>query len=101
MRQLFAVTRSRGVTWKPGHSLEEQEEWASHAAFMNALQAEGFVLFGGPLEGTADVLLIIRAADAEEIRSRLAADSWSSNELLRITQIAPWTVRLGKVESSG
>ena len=65
---------------------------------MNGLHAEGFVLFGGPLASTPDVLLIIRAESEEEIRSRLAADSWSQNGLLGIKQIAPWTVRLGKVE---
>jgi hypothetical protein len=65
MKKLFAVTRTRGPNWKPGCPLEEQEEWASHAAFTDALQAEGFVVFGGPLEGTPDVLLIIRAEDAE------------------------------------
>jgi uncharacterized protein YciI len=77
--------------------LEEQEEWASHAAFMNALQTEGFVVFGGPLEGTPDVLLIIRAEDAEEIHSRLAVDSWTRNGLLLTKRAAPWTIRLGKL----
>ncbi len=98
MKQLFAVTRTRGPKGKPAHTLEEQEDWAGHAKFMNGLQAEGFAILGGPLEGTPDVLLIIRAEDAEEIRSRLAADSWSRNGLLRVTQIAPWTLRLGKIE---
>jgi len=63
---------------------------------MDALVVEGFVLFGGPLEGTSDVLLIVRANDANEIHSRLSADSWTSN-LLRITQIVPWTLRLGSL----
>lgn len=63
---------------------------------MNTLQAEGFFLFGGPLESMPDSLLIIRAEDSEEIRARLAADSWSHMGLLRITQIVPWTIRLAK-----
>jgi hypothetical protein len=53
----------------------------------------------GPLEGTCDVFLIICAEDAEEIRSRLAADSWSRNGPPRITQIAAWTIRLGKIDA--
>jgi uncharacterized protein YciI len=97
MKKLFAVTRTRGTNWKPGCPLEEQEEWASHAAFMDALQAQGFVVFGGPLEGTPDVLLIIRAEDAEEIHSRLAVDSWTRNGLLLTMRVAPWTIRLGKL----
>ena len=97
MKQLFAVTRTRGPAWKPGLALEEQEDWTEHAKFMNALTADGFVMFGGPLEGTPDVLLIIHAQDAGGIHSRLAGDSWTSNGLLRIKQIAPWTLRLGKI----
>lgn len=65
---------------------------------MNGLHAEGFVLLGGPLEGTPDVLLIIRAENVEEIHSRLAADCWIRNGLLSFTQIVPWTFRLGKIE---
>jgi hypothetical protein len=55
------------------------------------------VLLGGPLEGTSDVLLIIRADDANEIHARLSADIWTTKDLLRIKQVAPWTLRLGSL----
>jgi hypothetical protein len=55
------------------------------------------VVLGGPLEDTPEVLLIIRAETPEEIRSRLAADPWSGNGLLRITRVLPWTLRLGSL----
>jgi len=38
------------------------------------LEAEGFVVLGGPLEGTSDFLLIFRARTAGEILDRLSAD---------------------------
>lgn len=97
MERLFAVTRSRGVGWNNSRPMEDQEDWQSHAAFMNALEAEGFVLLGGPLEGTPNVLLIVRASDAEQIRSRLSRDPWTLNDLLRISQVVPWTLRLGSL----
>lgn len=97
-KRLFAVTRTRGPSWNSARSLEEQEDWVGHAKFMNGLHAEGFVVFGGPLVGAPDVLLIIRAESEEEIQSRLAADSWSHSGLLIIKQIAPWKIRLGKIE---
>lgn len=75
--------------------MEEQAEWHSHAVFMNALHRDRFVLLGGPLDGTPDVLLIALANDADEIRSRLSDDPWTRHGLLRITQILPWTLRLG------
>jgi uncharacterized protein len=97
MSQLFIVTRTRGSRWNYGRTLEEQEHWQPHANFMNSLVHEGFVLLGGPIEGTADVLLIIRTNNQEHIRNRLADDPWSRNGLLRITQIHPWTLRLGSL----
>jgi uncharacterized protein YciI len=97
MSQLFVVTRTRGSRWNHARTLEEQEHWQPHAGFMNALVREGFVLLGGPLDGTPDVLLIIRTSNQEHILNRLADDPWSRNGLLRITQIRPWTLRLGSL----
>ena len=98
MKRLFAVIRSRGAAWNDALPLEEQKDWRPHADFMNALLDGGFVAIGGPLEGTRDVLLIIRANDADEIASRLQGDPWSGSDMLRITRIAPWTLRLGSLE---
>ncbi len=97
MDRLFAVIRSRGASWDNSRPMEQQEDWQSHAAFMDALHAEGFVLLAGPLEGTPDFLLIVRARDGEEIKSRLSGDCWAPNGLLRITQVVPWTLRLGSL----
>lgn len=94
---LFAVTRTRGPAFDPSRPLEEQEDWKGHAAFMNALHADGFVVLGGPLERTPDVLLIIRARDKKEIVARLADDCWSKGDLLLIESIVPWQLRLGSL----
>ena len=91
---LFAVIRTRGPAWQPNLGLEQQRDWQSHAAFMNKLRTDGFVVLGGPLDGTPDVLLIIRAATPEQIIARLAPDPWSG-DLLLISKISPWTLRLG------
>src|SRR5256885_805519 len=56
--RLFAVTRIRGPAWDPSMAMEAQADWPAHAMFMNRLHAEEFVLLGGPLDGTPDVLLI-------------------------------------------
>ena len=65
---------------------------------MNSLAKEGFVVLGGPLEGASDVLLVVRATTPDEVRSRLAEDPWAIKDLLRITRVAPWTLRLGSLE---
>ena len=92
---LFAVVRTRGPGWNDSQPLAGQVDWRCHADFMNALLADGFVLLGGPLDGTPDVLLIVRAADEAAIEARLAADCWAVKDLLRIRQITPWSLRLG------
>lgn len=94
---LFAVIRSRGGAWQPQLPLEEQADWDIHASFMNALESEGFVVLGGPLEGTHDVLLIVRATTPDEIVNRLQDDPWTTRDLLRLSRISPWTLRLGSL----
>ena len=93
MPRIFAVIRSRGPLWDSARLMEQQKDWLEHADFMNGLHADAFVLFGGPLEGTSEVLLIVRAENAEEIAARLSGDCWSENNLLRVSRILPW--RLG------
>jgi uncharacterized protein len=97
MEQLFAVIRTRGPAWQDSRPMETQVDWGPHASFMNALVREGFVIVGGPLETTSDVLLVVRAASSDEVRSRLAEDPWAAKDLLRVTRVAPWTLRLGSL----
>jgi hypothetical protein len=97
MSQLFAVSRTHGARWNSSRTLEEQDDWQSHAAFMNTLVHDGFVLLGGPLDGTPDILLIVRAKHSEQIMNRFADDPWSRNGLLHITHVHPWTLRLGSL----
>jgi uncharacterized protein YciI len=74
--------------------MRAQAQWAEHAAFMNALAAEGFVVLGGPLGSGEETLLVINAADEAAVRARLAADPWSASRLLEIESVEPWTILL-------
>src|SRR6266508_307189 len=75
---LFAVTREAGPGWTDGRGAFEQPAVNDHAAFMNALADEGFVLFAGPLAGSEHdpvrVLLIADAVSETDIHRRLADD---------------------------
>lgn len=99
MKTLFAVIRSRGPAWNEARAMEEQKGWRAHAEFMDGLHAEGFALLVGPLEGTEDALLIVRASDADEVRQRLSADPWGE-DMLRLRWMAPWTLRLGSLSAT-
>jgi uncharacterized protein YciI len=64
---------------------------------MDGLFAGRFAALVGPLEGTRDALLILRASSTPEVAERLAADPWTTNSLLVTKQISPWRLRLGTV----
>jgi len=50
--------------------------------FMDALFKERFAALVGPLEGTRDALLILRASSPSEVAERLAANPWTTSGLL-------------------
>jgi hypothetical protein len=66
---------------------------------MNDLSAKGAVVLGGPLEGTSDVLLVMRAGSVEEVAYYLHDDPWTALNLLVIEKITPLTLRLGALPS--
>jgi hypothetical protein len=58
----LVVLRRSGPEWDPGRPLEEQSDWTAHAAFMDDLVADGFIVLGGPL---ADEERVAHAVEAE------------------------------------
>lgn len=98
-KTLFVVTRTQGPGWNAALPMESQPAWAAHAAFMTDLAARGFVVLGGPVEDTNEVLLVVRAADACEIHGRLSDDPWGE-DMLRTSRVCAWTLRLGRLDES-
>jgi uncharacterized protein YciI len=94
----FVVTNEQGPAWIPGRPMREQENWAEHAAFMNALVDEGLVVLGGPIEGgpTHRARLIIKSVSEAAMKARLAEDPWMRRGLLRTVTVEPWEVLLSK-----
>ncbi|HSP72770.1 MAG TPA: YciI family protein [Gaiellaceae bacterium] len=90
----WIVTRVRGGSWNPVLGLREQELWDEHAAFMEALVADGFVVLGGPLYGDGTALLLVEADSEREVEERLAADPWTPVGVLRTGEIRRWEILL-------
>jgi hypothetical protein len=86
----FAVTMVHGPRWDAARPIREQDGWDDHAAFMDGLVSDGFVILGGPLGQGERALLAVAAADEQEIRVRLAGDPWAPAGLLHIGAIEPW-----------
>jgi uncharacterized protein YciI len=95
MAELWVVRLARGGPWDWSRDLRDQGGWDEHAAFMDALVEDGFVVMGGPVGNGDDVLLILRADSEAEIEARLAEDPWLPMEVLRIAKIDRWQIWLG------
>jgi uncharacterized protein YciI len=89
----FVVLRRTGPAWDFGRPLEEQSGWPEHAAFMDGLVAEGFVVLGGPLADETRVVLAVEAESEEAVRATLARDPWSETHLV-VEAVDTWTIRL-------
>lgn len=90
----FAVRLVHGPGWDDSRPIRSQDAWDEHAAFMDALVDEGFIILGGPLGNSGQSLHVIEAADQHEVRARLAEDPWASAGLLQIGTIEPWALWL-------
>ena len=99
MTRFFLVHEERGGPWDWSRDLREQELWDEHAAFMDALVEDGFIVLGSPLD-EKDVLHVVSSDSEESVRARFAPDPWIQNGMLTITAIRPWTVLLDGRRSS-
>jgi len=90
----FAVTLIHGPGWDPSRQIRTQDAWDEHAAFMDGLVDDGFIIVGGPLGGGDTTLHVVEAADEREIEARLGEDPWAVAGLLRIGSIEPWALWL-------
>ena len=78
--------------------MREQKGWTDHAKFMDALEAEQFVVLGGPLKYSKHrAMLIVNAPSEQALREKLAEDPWMRTGILRPLEVYPWEILLGKL----
>jgi uncharacterized protein YciI len=90
----FVVNSYHGPAWVEGREMREQVAWEEHRVFMNALP-DGFLILGGPVDGHRNrAMLVLKAADLEEVHRRLDPDPWVRNGVL-VEHIEPWDILVG------
>ena len=89
----LVVLRRSGPEYDHSKPLEEQPGWLEHAAFMDGLVEDGFIVLGGVLGDEVRTAHAVEAASEEAIRETLARDPWSGSHLV-VDSIDPWTIRL-------
>jgi uncharacterized protein YciI len=87
------VIHRSGPEWDASLPLEDQSGWAEHAAFMDGLVEQGFIVLGGPLADEHRVVHAVEAESEDEVRDTLGRDPWSGTHL-KVDTIDPWTIRL-------
>jgi uncharacterized protein YciI len=90
----FAVTLVHGPGWNSARPIRSQDGWDGHAAFMDGLVDDGFIILGGPIGDGDRTLHVVEAPDEGAIRARLAEDPWASARLLEVGAIEPWALWL-------
>jgi uncharacterized protein YciI len=95
MARMYAVILDHGPEWDDARSLREQDDWNAHAAFMDALVDDGFVLLGGPVGYDHGALHLVESADEQDVRARLEKDPWAQSGTLRVGSVEPWRIWLG------
>src|SRR5215469_2695068 len=89
------LVRERGENLDARLPMRQQEQWEKHAAFMDALVDDGFVILGGPLGDREEKFLLIIAAQGEQaIEVRLAGDPWTPLRLLCTASVERWEILL-------
>ena len=68
----FAVRLIHGPGWDSSRPIREQDSWDTHAAFMDGLVDNGFLIIGGPIGDGAQTLHAVEAADENEVRACFA-----------------------------
>ena len=89
----LVILRRSGPDYDLSKPLEEQLGWDDHAAFMDQLVDDGFIVLGGPLSDEVRTAHAVRASSEDEVRATLARDPWSASHLV-IDSIDAWTIRL-------
>ena len=96
MKNTFVVISSAGAGRDQSKGTREQPLWDEHAAFIDQLVAEGFIMMGGPLidvrEMPTGALLIVSAEDEKKVCEKLSNDPWFEKGVLKLESVTRWQI---------
>ncbi|HEY5992769.1 MAG TPA: YciI family protein [Candidatus Udaeobacter sp.] len=92
MKNTFIAISSAGPNRDQSKGTREQPFWDEHAAFIDQLVDEGFILMGGPLVDEGGSLLIVNAKDENEVKRKLKNDPWARHGILKLDSVKRWQI---------
>ena len=96
MKNTFIAISSAGPSRDQSEGTREQPFWDEHAAFIDQLVDEGFILMGGPLVDEGGSILIVNAKDENEVREKLKNDPWTRHGILKLESVRRWQIFVDK-----
>ena len=92
LKNTFVTISSAGPNRDRSKGTREQPFWKEHAAFIDQLVTEGFVLMGGPLADEGGAMLIVNADNENEVREKLENDPWIKHGVLKLEGVKRWLI---------
>ena len=92
MKSTFVAISSASLNRDSSKGAREQPFWDEHAAFIDRLVDEGFILMGGPLVDEGGALLVFNAEDENEVRQKLKNDPWMQHGVLKLDSVKRWQI---------
>jgi uncharacterized protein YciI len=92
MKNTFPAISSAGPNRDLSKDTREQPFWDEHAAIIDQLVEDGFILMGGPLVDEGGSLLIFNAEDENEVREKLKNDPWATHGILKLESVKRWQI---------
>ena len=92
MKNTFVAISSPGPNRDSSKGTREQRFWDEHAAFIDKLVDDGFILMGGPLADEGGSLLILNAEDEHQVRAKLKNDPWFAHGILQLQSVKRWEI---------
>ncbi len=90
--QTFLILSTAGPHRDLAKETRKQSFWDEHAAFIDGLVDEGFIMMGGPLADEGGALLIVHADDENRVREKMSKDPWYREGILKLESVKRWTI---------
>lgn len=88
----FVILSAAGSHRDLSKETRAQPFWDEHAAFIDRLVDDGFILLGGPLVEEGGALLVVKARDADDVRARMKHDPWYEHGILKLESVKRWEI---------
>lgn len=89
---IYVILSAAGSRRDVSKETREQPFWDEHAAFIDRLVDDGFILLGGPLVEEGGALLVVQARDEDEVRARMKHDPWYEHNILQLESVKRWQI---------